>query len=389
MIRRRFADSIMRSERLSIFAAVWIALFALLAPRVPAQTRPSNPTGADGLAAERAKMEASVSGLPRENLPSLSSLVRFVIRDQALIAYPNAQVKASYARLDVPETTGPITILFYAAAPGLQADPPNFRILHHDLSPKDLAQSITTIAMTGGRLTVTRDVESDDAQSSVQLIAAPPAAAPDSDDPAVVLYLSRFNKRTNQSELNLRRAANTFRELCTKYPDETNRYLRPIFADYGQDVDVFSPGSRAAWQVMSEYFRPDDAQRKQVAELLAKLDAEEFQDRLAAQNQLKKLGQPAALVLMRIDRSTLSPQVRSSVDAILEPFVPLTAEEAGKSRDDVNFLLDALASEDPQLRGLVWNRLRELTQTTIDFDPNADATTRSQSLVKLRRALQK
>jgi hypothetical protein len=122
--------------------------------------------------------------------------------------------------------------------------------------------------------------------------------------------------------------------------------------------------------------------------ILAQLDAENFADRETASRDLEKLGQPAALALMKMDRNSLSDEQRGRVDAFLAQFKTVPPEEAEQYRHDRDFLLDCLFADDLAIRTRALEQLRKVTGKPIDFDVTlTDSQKRLAAIGKLRAEL--
>ena len=49
-------------------------------------------------------------------------------------------------------------------------------------------------------------------------------------------------------DFSFRRTANTFDDLCIRYTDDVNRYLRPVLRDFKQEASIFTANPQLAWQ---------------------------------------------------------------------------------------------------------------------------------------------
>jgi hypothetical protein len=183
--------------------------------------------------------------------------------------------------------------------------------------------------------------------------------------------------------VNIKLAADNFVELRRKHPREVNLYLRPIFRTLDQESTIFGVDSKAAWQVLADSWKPDAALSAKVDALVKQMGADSYQDRQSAQEQLQKLGQPAAMYLMRAARTGWSDEQSTEVDAFLAPYRPLSAEEAARRHDDADFLLDCLYVDDQPLRAAAVARLREMTKLPIEFDLSVDGEARAEAIQKL------
>jgi hypothetical protein len=139
-----------------------------------------------------------------------------------------------------------------------------------------------------------------------------------------------------------------------------------------------------AWQVLAGNDRPDPQLTERVKAILAKLDADDFRVRENALEELKKLGQPAASVLSKMDRSKLSLQQSSGVESFLSESAPLAPSESAHLADDRDFLLDVLYNDDPALVKLAIERLSKAAGRSIAFNVKADPAARAEAIAKLR-----
>jgi hypothetical protein len=144
--------------------------------------------------------------------------------------------------------------------------------------------------------------------------------------------------------------AKTFPGLLRRHPREVAAYLRPLLRELGQEA-VFVPDARVTWQVFADRLPPPAASTERaVAGLLPQLDADDGAAREAAGERLAALGRDAVLVLLRLDRSALSAEQNTRIDALLANHAPLSRSEVIRLRRDVGFLLDCLNSDDAVVR---------------------------------------
>jgi hypothetical protein len=177
-----------------------------------------------------------------------------------------------------------------------------------------------------------------------------------------------------------------FQSLVRRHPREIEEHVRPLFRRLGQDA-VFAPDPLVAWQVFSDRWVGDESMRRRVEAILPGLAAGDFRARDRALGQLVDLGRPAAAVLLRMDRSGLSAERSLRIDRALLPYMQLPAAEASRLRSDVGFLLDCLYVEDPALRRVALERLRDVTAQPIAFDDTPNLASRSNAVAALRRQL--
>jgi hypothetical protein len=99
------------------------------------------------------------------------------------------------------------------------------------------------------------------------------------------------------------------------------------------------------------------------------------------------MGGEAIVVLLGMDRTTLSPEQLARVDEICGSAKPVSAEQAKSLRKNISFVLNCLASQNRALRGAGLQALRDVTGKSLVFDVNADAPTRAAALDRLRDQL--
>ncbi len=150
---------------------------------------------------------------------------------------------------------------------------------------------------------------------------------------------------------------------------------------------MFQVNSRAAWQVLGGTHNPPPEVAQQVDALLVRLDADDAREREAALKELEKLGQQAALVLLKHDRAALSEEQQSRVETFLAPYKPLTDDEAARMQDDTEFLLTALSAEEPELTVRALDRLKKIAKQPIAFDATATGNARADAIAQLRATL--
>lgn len=377
----------MRNRRLATFAT--LPLF--LAHASLAQTRPASSPSASPeqeQAIDRVKLEADNASLPRRDVKSITDVLRFNRQRGQLVAKTPLEDLKQETRIIVPDMPGLTKLRVFALNVGLDRQEAGFTFQQNDLTGPPPFQSITTISLTAGRLSIARDRQQGDVTTSVQLLQEPPAEEPNPESPTIVLYISRHDENGNAQDLSIKRSATSFDDLCIRYADDINQYLRPIFRDLKQE-SLFAPEPAVAWQVLGSEYTIDPATLEKVNKLVTKLDAESYEDRQAALAGLREIGQPAAIILMRAQRTAMSPEKQSGVDTFLAPFIQLSSDEVKTMRDSTTFLLDALTIDDVELRKLAWERLKTLTGTNVQFDPSGDESQRAPALDQLRASLKK
>jgi hypothetical protein len=316
-------------------------------------------------------------------------LFKFEQRDSQLIVRSKLEDLEDETRIVI---TGDASVMTYRPmGDRVPNEPRDFNFIQQDFSGPAGSQTITTVILAAGRLTLARESENGAGTRSVQLLEDPPPppdAVPNPDEPPVRLYISKQDA-SGTPDVQVKRTAQSFRELCLKFPDDINQHVRPILRGLKQESAVFAPDSKLAWQVLSQDWTAPTQLEEKVNALVQKLDATDFQSRSDALAALKDLGQPAANILIRGDHSKLSAEQQSAVDSMLEPYVLISSDEVKKLRDDITFLTDTLSSDDVELRKLAWQRIKSLTNTELEFDPAATDATRIEVIQKLRQSARK
>ena len=334
---------------------------------------------------ERAALDEEVRQLPTRRIDSVKDVLRFKKQDERLRAecLVNDLEQNTFHRMMVEDLSGVVTLRTGGPEP-LGDEPQDFMFLQRDMTRLTSPVIQTTVSSVAGRLTIAREQESEKMFSSVQLIQDPPVPDPDPTEPPVRLYIARDNKLTQQRDVDLKLNAMSFAQLYLQHPREVDQYLRPVLRDLKQEAGVFAPDAKVAWQVLAADATIDPQLVAKVNDAVTKLDAPNFQEREGALSSLQELGEPAALALMRADRSKLSPDKQSGVDSFLAPYLPLSADDAKRLGQDKTFLMNVLSTDDAELRRLAWARLQKIAHPPVQFDANADDSTRATQLSKLR-----
>jgi hypothetical protein len=163
-------------------------------------------------------------------------------------------------------------------------------------------------------------------------------------------------------------------------------YLLPALAAVGQQ-SLLAADPRVAYQVFADALPVDPAVQQKVQSILPRLGAHDFEQRQQATADLRDLGTPGALALLRLDRAGLNPEQLSRIDDVLAGYQTLTPAQVRARRDDVAFLLDCLMLDEPALRRLAKDRLDQKLGRTIAFDLDAPETVRIRQVESLRAQL--
>jgi hypothetical protein len=342
---------------------------------------------------ERQRAEVEAASLPRVAVDDVEKLVRFwVDEDGRLAAQTTVTPVDGEVRVMSPKLPGIARMRVHdLQAVGDTSVGRNFHLVYQDLTQPGTLIAFTHVTGMAGRLIVARDSESEAMHAQVELVQDPLGTPPEPDKGPVRLRVTITSNSDDpaaqRDNVNLDLSAASFVELRQRYPRELETYFRPILREFGQDHRIFAVDERVAWQVLGADVVPDLKAAEQVKAVLAQFDSDDFRTREAALGELKKLGQPAALVLARMDRSNLSPEQLAGVDEFLAEYLPLSKEDVARLKRSPDFLLDTLASEDPALRKLALAQLKDVVRTNVDFDPDASPGARTAQLRKLRAAI--
>jgi hypothetical protein len=364
-----------------------IAIFLTLGPSLAAQVD-LPPTEEQERAAYIAQLEAELSQLPKITPTSVVQIVTFGLDHNMLsLRTQLVQPPDSPVHLVAPALRGyaRLTLLGPQDDPALQGR--NFSYQQHDLTRPD-AMEITTISAIAGQLIVARDGERKDLHWSIQYVQDPapaPGSLPETDP--VRFLVHRTDESNEKNNLDLKLSAADFAQLRKRHAAELDAFLRPILRDFKQEGALFGVPSHVAWQVLGAEFSADPKLQERIRQIVARLDADNFREREKAAEDLKLLGQPAALALGKLDRSSLTLSQTSAIDAFLAEFAPLPSDQlSGLSRDKA-FLLDVLFNDDAALRELAIKQLGKIAGRSIELKPDLDATARADEIARLRAEL--
>ena len=206
-------------------------------------------------------------------------------------------------------------------------------------------------------------------------------------DDRVTLRVRRMVVTTGEVTEEFARTAPSFVELLRRHPHEAAEHLAPVFRDFRQEAEVFGADVRVAWQVLSARLPRDPAVVREVESLVARLDADRYQEREAAARRLRELGGPATLALSDLPRGRYSAEQNSRIDAALAAFRRLSEQVAADRLKDAEFLLGCLAySDDALIRAGAVRELEHLTGRPIK-PPPADREKRLRFVRELRESI--
>jgi hypothetical protein len=317
------------------------------------------------------------------------------MQDVALFTLRNGELECSS---NIPPSTPPnpalrslqitgkpwicqLTVISLKNAPRVAMGPRQMVIfLSNDTTVADAIDVQTQILSGPGSLQVARDIERHGDTQSIALIERLYPSG-------IQLRVQDIDDRTGRDSANVVLTARNFADLKRRYPRETNEYLRGIFRDLGQESAVMAVDRARAWQVLSADAPIDPTLEAPIATILQELDSDNFPQRQAAMDNLQHLGDPAALILLRADRSNWSENQRAEVDAFLAPFCPMSSTEATRLHDDPNFLLDCMFSDDRGIRVAALARLTQIAGHPVALDIDAPEADRDKQIDAVRQIM--
>lgn len=197
-----------------------------------------------------------------------------------------------------------------------------------------------------------------------------------------VKFTVQVGDSNGTSQTNISYVAADFKTLRREHPREIDLYLRPLLRQF-QIESLLAADPMIAWQVFADDLKPNESTLREVRQLLPALDSESFQDRERALADLQRKGMPAAVAISHIDRRKLSDQQNIMLDAAVAPFQPQRRANLSGLRDDTDFLLDCLYTDDAAIRAAALEALRKKLDD-VKVDINADLAARSAAIDAIR-----
>jgi hypothetical protein len=339
-------------------------------------------------AIERQRLEMTLKGIETMPAQRLEEIFTLSTRDGFIVVHPKlAQPTEGQLRAELTDLEG-VTLVQMIGEPDAPPDTAvGLTVQNYMFDRPGLVLMITQVFLQPEHLQIARGVDAEEGETHLDLIQRPMAEdSPEDRRRQVSLRVQRFDpdgERTAQLAL----FAENFSELRRNHPSETQFYLRPVLRDLNQE-HILAIDPRLGWQVLSGDLKVDEKLLKQIEQILAKFDSDRFQEREAAAQELEKLGQPAAIALMKADRSGWSIERQSGVDSFLADFKLVEHRDVKALRDSAAFLLDCLYSDSQTLRDTAYARLKDLHgEEVADLDPHAPAQQRYDKIDELYRQL--
>ncbi len=337
---------------------------------------------------QRADNEAMLGNIPLLDKTHVQDVFQLRVENRALtVRTPLATTRASgYVRckLDGMSQFALVRVLGGSdSESGQTVIPANLQFNLTDYSrPGQIAMLTVTAQVT--LLTISRSLQFPNGQVHVQLMEQ---CGQDGTGQSASITLA-VNESTPSAgpPVNLSLEADDFFAFIHNYPDESEKYVRPLLREVGQEA-VFAPDPMIAWQVFSDSWQAPAETLRKVNFLLPQLDSQDFRQRRAASQSLQSLGRDGAAVLVHLNRSRLSAEQNVRIDRLLAPYAQLPAGEAMGLRSQVGFLLDCLYCDDVLLRRAALKRVREVSERDVAFDVEADSAARAVAVAGLRHSL--
>lgn len=336
---------------------------------------------------EHRNSDAMIGSLPSLGERPMGGLLQVSLENKALVVrtpLPNSEGDG-YLRCKVTDL-GLTALIRVAGIPATAPSPAKPVVLQFNCTDYRKPLQIITLAITSqpSALTINKSTQfPKGGYGNILLTQQPSDMSPGGG--SVQLTVNEAS-REGVAGVNIAVGAADFFTFVCLYPHETDAYIRPLLHDFGQE-SVFAPDPLIAAQVFDEIWVADPVATRQVQALLPALDQDDFRDRGRALRDLQKLGRAGAGVLMHLDRRTLTPEQNARVDLALAPFPQVSVKEALRLRGDPVFLLDCLYGDDEKLRKVALDRLRQITDPSIEFDLAATPAARAAAIAALRQRL--
>lgn len=177
--------------------------------------------------------------------------------------------------------------------------------------------------------------------------------------------------------------AASWADFCTRHPADFEKYVYPLLESLHLE-SLAGVHDLWAYQVLADRLMPPPDVEAHVKELLEQFNDESWKKRADALDKLAKLGNQAFPVLVRLDRSKLSPEQAARVGQLANGGF-LDDQQVKTCQTDKTFLLHHLSSQDEAVRVAAAAQLAAVLGQPIEYDPAGPAPKRSQQLNKLRQ----
>ncbi len=376
-----------------------LAAIALTAAGGRAQARPAtgpSPTVAALQAAGRNDILKSFAGVPRLPPAPLADVAQLCRDGDHLRVLTTLAPAEGQCRIDVTDLSGLFSVNnnvvhrrgeVVASRPA-RAMPDFFLFNWFQFDQPGLVDVGTVVQVLPANVQLSRTTETADGGGMQIQLTEQRYAGAWNDDPGIRLTVTDQGGGGRAAVPDQTWTADSFAGLCRLHPDAVSRYLEPILRDLHADADVLVPDTALAYEVFAPEVSVDAATDAKVRGLVAQLDADDFRVRDDAGAQLRALGPVAAAAVGRIKVEDLSPEQRARTASVLRYFRPVTASDAARLRDDVDFLLNCLNDADPFVVRVALDRLRAVVGHAVAFDPSLAGQRRRDAVWQLRGDLE-
>lgn len=249
-------------------------------------------------------------------------------------------------------------------------------------------QVTTTVSVQYGSLAITRVRETTSGFHTIALhhghLLDDDFGNPLSPRSGVVMSISHHTEAGEPSNLQLIGA--DIADLRRRHPVETERHLRPLLRQVAAE-SILAADPITARQVFSKELTPDPQVATALAAILPELDLPQASRRDSALGALREQGSALALAVAHLDRRGLTDQQNTLLDAAVSPYFPNPAAEVRRLRDDSEFLMDCLYSDEPAIRAAAHQRLQSHLGRPIPFELDAPPDRRSDLIESLRATI--
>ena len=178
----------------------------------------------------------------------------------------------------------------------------------------------------------------------------------------------------------------SFGDFCIKHPDETQKYLVPMFQAAGID-GVLHVSREEAVHLFAAMLAADPSLQSQFDDVLKALADDSPDVRMRAVNDLNTLGEQAVPLLKNMDISKLPLQTRITLRSFMKQYNLKQANGEDDPRlKDADYLKLCLALDDAHIPEVAKKQLETVTGKPVDFDVKAPLAERTAAVMKLRFA---
>jgi len=177
-------------------------------------------------------------------------------------------------------------------------------------------------------------------------------------------------------------SADSVDQLRRENPEHVRNYLEPPLRKI-TGKSLLRPGPADVYGAF-ETIQPDPEVARQVIALLSRLDAESFKQREQASADLAKLGPPAVLAVLRLDRSLVSAEANTRLMSFLAAHGNSTVASQAAAKDP-HFLVDCLDDDDAKVRAAAKAALEKMLDRPLKFDPSLTGAQRLKAVDAVRR----